>query len=235
MQQAGDWIGNKIVPWVEALFNAVIGVGEFIVGKLTFNGDMAERGWARILDSFGIANSKIDKGTHETVNVGTKLGQVGNQITSSIELLKNNIGGKVAEAMNNLKSSPRAADGTKLRTMQETFGSLTGGGGRFGFARLAEQHLGGIDQNSLRLMGAGQASIQARISSGDFRTVTEALRAYVDYIKTSGRSTGLTNPQALEQQMVQLTIEGNVYGMDDLEEKIEEVMQRRATKGASVF
>ena len=236
MQKAGDWIGNKIVPFIEGIFNALIGVGEFIVGKLTFNGDMAERGWNRLLDTFGLAIKATEKGTQETFRVGQAVNKQGiGMIKTVSDLVKMNVSGKVTQSMSNLKSSVGfAGAGVDMQRMMKSFAQITGGSSRYGFERLANSALGGLSQNALGIMGAGSAQIQGQISSGDFNSVQEALKAYIKYVTAAGQSTGLTNPSGVEQQFIELNIGGSVFGIDDLDQHIADVIQRVGARGKVV-
>ncbi len=69
MQEMGTLVGETLVPWVEKIFLGVIGLGQLIVGKLTFNGKLADEGWANLQTAFGVEVAKDIVAVHEIADV----------------------------------------------------------------------------------------------------------------------------------------------------------------------
>tara|TARA_B110001454_G_C12711606_1_gene430945 strand:- start:6 stop:1073 length:1068 start_codon:yes stop_codon:yes gene_type:complete len=75
MQEMGTLVGETLVPWIEKIFLGVIGLGQLIVGKLTFNSKLADEGWANLETAFGVDVAKNIVAVHEIADVVADMDQ----------------------------------------------------------------------------------------------------------------------------------------------------------------
>ena len=220
MIKMGTWLGETLAPIIKNVITGLAAVGKILFGAFTFNLGLVREGVSELGVLVGMTTAATEKGTHEIINVKNAVDANGNVVSASVSKVISRMSAELAL----LKSSPgKKGARPQDANMMEDFAAMSGADG---FKKSRRLLSGMTDSNALMTIGAGQTNIQARISSGSFESVDDAMAAYFRYIisaRREGKSGGGTDsPQMVNSNNKTYVFQSEVNDPDAVVKKIED-------------